>query len=259
MGKKPLSTSHSVRRAAGGLATVLLGLGLNSAKAESLLLGGAEASADTQYAFMAAIIPFPGSNLGDGFVQRYWLEGLEYEYENNNVVIEAEADGAEIALGYQKGYTGGSFGIWAGAYYKDTELSPDDPTAEVRGGQTRLRTQAEGELRFGPLWRAQAIASYVFVQEAYWGRLRLLRNVRNQVWAGIDAIAHGDPDYKGKQVALVVTGFTPAPRTNLGVKVGASHIEGRSTELTVGFELARLFGKAAQVSPPQPPAPPIPR
>jgi hypothetical protein len=254
MANRKLSTSRPVRNAACSLSVFLLIWGLSSARAENLLLGGAEASSDTQYAFLAAIVPFPGNDLGNGFVQRYWLEGLQYEYESNDRVIEAEADGVEAAVGYQKSHAGGYVAAWLGLYYKDTDLSPDDPTARVRGAQLRARTQLEADQKLGSLWRTNAIASYVWVQEAYWGRLRLLRNVRGQIWAGIEGVAHGDPDYKGKQVALVLTGLEPAPRTSLGVKVGGTRIEGRSTELVIGFELARPFGgKSPQAPPVEPP------
>jgi hypothetical protein len=259
MDKKRVSTNYPVHRAASRLGALLFACLSGSAAAESLFLGGAEASSDTQYAFIAAIVPFPGSNLGSGFVQRYWLEGLKYEYESNDRVIEAEADGAEAAIGYQKAHAGGYVAGYLGAYYKDTELSPDDPTARVRGAQLRARTQLEADQKLGSLWRVNAIASYVLVQESYWSRLRLLRNVRNQVWAGVEGIAHGDPDYQGKQVALVLTGLEPAPRVNLGVKVGASHIEGRQTELVIGFELGRPFGKSPQPATPEPTAPPVAR
>jgi hypothetical protein len=244
MDKKEYFANYSARRAAVCLAALLFAGLLNSARAvESLFLAGAEASADSQYAFIAAIIPFPGSGLGNGWVQRYWLEWLTYEYESHDRVIEAESPGAEAALGYQKSHAGGYYGAYAGIYYRDIELSPDDPTANTRGSQTRFRAQAEAEQAIAVAWRVNGIVSYVFVQESYWGRARLLRTLKGPLSAGVEFIAHGDPDYKAKQVGLVLTGFEPAPRLNLGFKIGASKIEDRSTEVYVGFELGRAFGK----------------
>lgn len=206
---------------------------------------GGEISDDGGYAYAAALVPFSGSSLGNGFVHRYWAEYLTYEYMGGaaNEVIEAKAPGFEFALGYQKASPSGSFGAFAGAYYKDTELSPDDPTSKVRGSHLRLRLQVEGESRFQDTWVANGIAAYVLGQEAYWFRARLLRKVSGPIFAGIEGVTQGDPDYQGHQVGLVVTGFEPAPRLSLGFKAGVKKIEGRPSNAYFGVELARAFGK----------------
>ena len=188
--------------------------------------------------------PLPGSTLGNGFVQRYWAEYLTYEYVGgSDQDIEAKAPGVEAALGYQKGYETGYFGVYAGLYHRNVSLSPDDPNSSVRGSQTRLRVQLEVEQRFATAWRVNGIASYVFVQESYWTRARLLRAVRGPLLFGVEAVVQGDPEYKGNQVGLVLTGFQPVPGLDLGFKLGAKKIEGRSTVAYVGFELGKLFGK----------------
>jgi hypothetical protein len=228
-----------------GLAVLALVCASATAWGESLFITGGEASKDGDYAFAAAIVPFPGSTLGNGFVQRYWAEWLRYEYVGGplNQSIEAKAPGGEIALGYQKANPSGYFGFYAGGLYRDTSLSPDDPGSKARGGHLRLRVQAEGEHRFVDTWVVNGIASYVFGQEAYWLRARVLRKVTGNILAGVEGVQHGDPDYEGHQVGLVVTGFEPAPRLNLGFKIGIKKIEGRTSNAYIGLELARPFGK----------------
>lgn len=178
-------------------------------------------------------------------MQRYWVEWLRYEYTGGplNQTIEAKAPGGEIALGYQKANPSGYYGFYAGGLYRDTSLSPDDPGSKARGSHLRLRVQAEGEHRFADAWVVNGIASYVFGQEAYWLRARLLRKVTGNLLAGVEGVQHGDPDYEGHQVGLVLTGFEPVPRLNLGFKLGIKKIEGRDSNLYVGIELARPFGK----------------
>jgi hypothetical protein len=237
-------TAARVRRAACVGAVAVASLASGFAAAESLFLTGAETSRDGDYVYAAFLLPFPGSTLGNGFVQRYWAEWLRYEYVGGtNQVIEAKAPGFEAALGYQKGHENGYFGTYAGIYHRNVSLSPDDPNSTVRGSQTRLRVQVEAEQRFATAWRVNGIASYVFVQEGYWLRARLLRAVRGPVLFGIEGVAQGDPEYKGNQVGLVLTGFEPVPRLSLGFKLGAKKIEGRSTNAYVGFELGKVFGK----------------
>ena len=232
-------------RAARCIATLLLVTASATASAEGLALAGGEASKDSSYAYAAALLPFPGSTLGNGFVHRYWVEWLRYEYLGGplNEVIEAKAPGAEFALGYQKANPSGYFGLYAGALYRDTELTPDDPSSRARGSHVRLRLQVEGEHRFQDTWVLNGIASYVLGQEGYWLRGRVLRKVSGPVLAGIEGVTQGDPDYEGWAVGAVVTGFEPAPRLNLGFKAGVKKIEGRSSNLYLGVELARTFGK----------------
>jgi hypothetical protein len=67
--------------------------------------------------------------------------------------------------------------------------------------------------------------------------------VSGPVLAGIEGVTQGDPDYEGWAVGAVVTGFEPAPRLNLGFKAGVKKIEGRSSNLYLGIELAKTFGK----------------
>jgi Cellulose biosynthesis protein BcsS len=146
----------------------------SSFAAESLFLAGGEASREGEYAYIAALIPFPGNSLGNGFVQRYWAEWLSYEYLGGpfNQVIEASSPGVEAALGYQRAHGTGYVGAYAGVYYRNVSLTPDDPSAEVRGAQTRLRVQLDGEQQFASVWRVNGIASYVVGQDAYWVRAR---------------------------------------------------------------------------------------
>jgi hypothetical protein len=232
-------------RAARRLAAFILGIASTCASAEGLFLAGGEVSKDGDYAYAAALLPFSGSTLGNGFVHRYWVEWLRYEYVGGpaNQSIEAKAPGAEFALGYQKAGPTGYVGLYAGGLWRDTELSPDDPSSKARGSHLRLRLQIEGESRFQDAWVMNGIASYVVAQEAYWLRARLLRRVSGPIHVGIEGVTQGDPDYEGQQVGLVVTGFEPAPRLNLGFKAGVKKIEGRSSNAYVGIELARSLGK----------------
>jgi Cellulose biosynthesis protein BcsS len=232
-------------RTARRIAAFLLAFASAAASAEGLFLLGGETSKDSGYAYSAVLLPFPGSTLGNGFVHRYWVEWLRYEYLGGplNQVIEAKAPGAEFALGYQKANPTGYFGVYAGALYRDTELTPDDPSSKARGEHVRLRLQVEGEHRFQDTWVVNGIASYAFGQDGYWLRGRVLRRVSGHILAGIEGVTQGDPDYEGWAVGAVLTGFEPAPRWNLGFKAGVKKIEGRSSNGYIGIEIAKSFGK----------------
>jgi hypothetical protein len=241
MAHQQSSKTRAARRAASSLSalTLVLAFGLAQA-AESLFITGAEYSEDNQYAFIGTIVPFKGSSLGNGWVQRYWLEWLRYKFSHNGEV-EARSPGVEAALGYQKAYTSGYWSAYAGIYYRDVEHSPETEEPRVRGSMTRLRMGLGAEEELGRLWRVDGIASYVFVQEAFWMRGRLLRSIRGPLSAGAEAIFQGDPDYQGTKLGAVITGFEPFRRASLELKAGVGKIEQRASKPYVGVELGLLF------------------
>mgnify|MGYP006864916047 CR=1 FL=1 len=70
---------------------------------ERIMLAGVEASRDSRYAYLGAVLPLPGNRLGQGFVQRYWLDYDAYRYEKlPQQYIDTEVASGEAALGYQQ-------------------------------------------------------------------------------------------------------------------------------------------------------------
>jgi Cellulose biosynthesis protein BcsS len=223
------------------LLCLLLAAGMQAQADGKLALAGAEYGGDNGYYYAGLLVPFPGSDLGNGFVQRYWVDWLRYEYENGNQDITAKAPGAAVALGYSRSAEAGSFGVYAGPVFRDTELSPDDRGSDVRGGQWGVNVSLQAERRLAERWRANGIASYTTGTDSYWTRGRLTRKIHSHHEIGIEAIAHGNDDYTAWQAGLVALGFQPAPHTSLGFKVGARKTSGEDPSGYLGVELARDF------------------
>lgn len=209
--------------------------------AESLGLAGAEVSPDSSYVYMGATLPIHGSRLGSGIVQRYWLDRLTYSYKNNGRNIDARAWGAEGALGYQGNPSWGWWGTYFGLLYRDTRLSPDDLGSTSRGGKIRGRFQLEGERDLNDAWRVNGNASYVFGQDSYWIRGRVLYKVNGRISTGLEMITQGDPDYNAAQLGWVVLGLSAGPNVDLGLKIGAKRTKGEAAQGYLGIELSRLF------------------
>ena len=137
---------------------------------DKLALAGAEYGGDNAYYYAGLLAPFPGSNLGNGFVQRYWVDWLRYEYDNSSQTITAKAPGVAVALGYSRSAASGSISVYAGPVYRNTNLSPDDPESDVRGAQWGVNLSLQAESRFDERWRANGIASYTTGTASYWTR-----------------------------------------------------------------------------------------
>ena len=220
---------------------LLLATGIQARADGKLALAGAEYGDENGYYYAGLLAPLPGSDLGNGFVQRYWVDWLRYEYDNGTRTVTAKAPGAAVALGYTRSAGPGSFSVYAGPVYRNTDLSPDDPKSDVRGAQWGVNLSLQAESSFDERWRANGIASYTTGTASYWTRGRLTRGFYTHHEIGVEAIFHGNDDYNAWQAGLVVLGFQPAPRTSLGFKAGTRKTSGEDFSGYIGIELARDF------------------
>lgn len=207
--------------------------------ADKLLLTGLEGTPHgSSYAFLGIVAPVGKTNLGNGWVQRYWLDYLTYKYTKDGVQHDATAPGLEAALGYQQSSPEGWAGFYVGALYRQTDISPDDSDSRSAGGKLRMKVQAEGERLLDDSWRLNGIASYVTGQQAYWIRGRLMHGREYSV--GGEFIVHGDPDYQALQLGAVLV-MRRTRDVAIGFKAGAQRLHNEGATLYLGAELSRVF------------------
>ncbi len=204
---------------------------------EGVALAGMEASRDNQYAYLGVVLPVPGQQLGQGFVQRYWLDYVAYRYEKSpQQDIDAKVAGTEAALGYQRGNGGGWWGAYVGARYANTRLSPGDPENNDRGWRLRAKLQFEGETQVGTGWRVNAIASHLVGDANYWARLRLQTMLGNRWHIGPEAIVQGDANYRAYKVGAFLGNIKLGTSNALTLKAGMSRTAGVSASSYAGAE-----------------------
>ena len=212
---------------------------------DRLFLGGVEGGNGVDslnyYTFAALIMPFPNNNLGDGFVQKYWVDFIGYDYVGDVDTIKATAPGVEGALGYQMSGPVWWCSAYAGLRYSNTRLSPDNPESRTRGSQTRVKLQVEGERTIASRWKINAIGSYILKSDSYFIRWRGAHRIYKQVYTGPEMVVLGDPDYRIWQWGWFAAGFEPAPKWTAGIKAGVKKIEKAQTGGYLGIELTRLF------------------
>lgn len=223
------------------LLIVLLGLSGQSAAADRLALAGAEYGDENAYFYAGLLAPFTGSDLGNGFVQRYWLDWLQYEYDNGTRTIKARAPGASMALGYGKASAAGSWSVYMGPVWRDTDLSPDDKSSDVRGSQWGANISLQGEHRLGEDWLVNGIAGFTTGTDSYWTRGRLTRKLISGRAIGVEAVFHGNDDYAAWQAGVVMLDIRLGPGTSLGLKGGARKIDDEAIGAYLGIEFARSF------------------
>lgn len=212
---------------------------------EWLGLAGTEmAEQGSAYAFAGAIVPLgTDAALGQGWVQRYWLDWVEYRFDSEGEQVQARAPGFSASLGYQNSDGTGSWAAYAGAGYRDTDLTPDRPNAKVRDAQSALLLLAETDRRFAETWRFNGAIQYSAGPDSYWSRAKFLRKSPGAAfWLGVEIVFQGDPDYKAYKVGLVLDELPVSSRLNLNFKLGAVKTKGLETDAYAGIEVVGVFG-----------------
>jgi hypothetical protein len=212
---------------------------------EWLGLTGVEmAEQGSAYAFAGAIVPFGGDAvLGQGWVQRYWMDWVEYRFDSEGEQVRARAPGFSASLGYQNSDGTGSWAAYIGAGYRDTDLTPDRPNAEVRDAQSALLLLAETDRRFAGTWRFVGAVQYTAGPDSYWSRAKFLRKSSSApFWLGVEMVFQGDPDYKAHKLGLVLDEWPVTSRVSLNFKLGAVKTRSLDTDAYAGIELVGVFG-----------------
>jgi hypothetical protein len=204
---------------------------------DRIALAGFEASPDNQYAYLGTVLPLPGEKLGQGLVQRYWLDYVAYRYEKTPAqLIDAKIAGAEAALGYQHGGAGGWWGTYLGVRFADTRLSPDDPGNQDRGRHWRAKLQLEGETEVAPAWRVNGIVSHLLGDDNYWMRVRVQTTLVSQRFVGPEFIAQGAPNYRAYKIGAFVGNIRVGAGSALTLKAGVSKPQNDSASMYAGAE-----------------------
>jgi hypothetical protein len=226
------------------LQLIALGIALAAAAGargnDRLLLAGGEAADSDYYTYVGLVMPLGPRTDGRGFVQRYWLDRFGYEYDSGNQRIEADVWGGEAAVGYAWSSPRGWSELSAAARFTDTDLDPDDPSAEARGSQLGAKLQFQGEWTVTGPWRAGVIASFANQQNSYWTRGRLMRALSPRTSLGGEALTGGNDEYRSTATGAVMT-FRPAETDwTIGVHAGYRWQE-ETDSVYAGIELGYSF------------------
>jgi len=206
-------------------------------------LGGMElAEENNNYAYLGAIAPLPGTpGLGQGWVQRYWIDWLQYSFDSGGVV-RARSPGFSASLGYQRGDALGYWAAYAGAGYRNTTLDPDRPDASVRGGQASLPLLVEADRKMSPPWRFVGAAQYAFGPDSYWTRVKLLHaTASGTFWHGPMLVFQGDPDYHATKIGYTLDDWHLGKELTCTFKLGVIKQKDIDNRVFAGIELVKVF------------------
>ncbi|MCH8503368.1 MAG: cellulose biosynthesis protein BcsS [Ectothiorhodospiraceae bacterium] len=219
---------------------VVVVLAVRPASADWMLLGGGETVFDGRFAQITALIPFSGQ-LGNGFVHRYSISYVAYEYPLDEGAVEATSWGGSIALGYQVPVNNGWFSLSAAAASRDTEHDPPQPDNPQAGARVVGQADIDAGYVHDNRWLLASSISYTPVDRAYWGRLRIMRRAGTRSFLGPEVVAHGDREYDAQHLGMALQVSRVFGALDLVFKAGGKRIEDGESGAYGGIEFLRHF------------------
>lgn len=209
-------------------------------KADWMLLGGAEEVFDGRFVQLTALFPFSGQ-LGSGFIHRYSMHYLEYEYPVEDGLVEADSWSGSVAIGYQIPVTNGWLGFAAGPAYRNTNYTPSQPDNRQEGSRVVAQMDVDAGLLHADRWLYAASISYTPRYRAYWGRARVLMRTSPRTFLGPEFVAHGDRDYDAQQYGIALQLNRVIGPLDVVIKAGGKRIRDGESGAYGGIEFLRHF------------------
>jgi hypothetical protein len=221
------------------IALVALALPFRISSAEgSLALTGFESAKNNGYYYVGFLNAFEGSRLGNGYVQRFWVDYLTYQYNNGAADINAKAPGLSYSLGYQKSTNTQSWGAYLGLQGRKTNLMPDDPGNDSRGNHGSLVIALEGKQKLVDNLAVELMGNYA-PNTGYWSRARI--PFGSTVKTGPEYAIQGNPSYQNQKVGWFISDIDLGSGFKTGAKAGYSRNNGLGGSMYFGLDLTKYI------------------
>jgi hypothetical protein len=184
----------------------------------NVIFTGIDANRGSFYAFAGTIVALNGDLGRDGLAVRAYTGTVGFDLDPG----DGRGWQADLMLGYlfnRKEYSGG---IFVGVDYQNFSLSPDDPTAPVRG--TEVGAKIAGNLTSADdlPYHYSLQGAYSTAFNSYWARARIGLN-RSGVTFGPEAIVVGSDSFDAHRLGGFITFKIDALRTPIELTLSAGH------------------------------------
>jgi hypothetical protein len=162
--------------------------------------GGYDTVKGSNYYFDGIVVALNGNMSRDGLALRVYGSRVDYDLDPGS----GRGYQGDVMLGYQFTRGAMSIGLYAGVDWQDYKLSPDDPTAEVRGSEVGFAVAGNLESSRDQPYYLSMSGKYSTAFESYWARLRTGLN-RGRFTFGPEVIAFGDVEFDAQRFGGFVT------------------------------------------------------
>ncbi|MDA9221349.1 cellulose biosynthesis protein BcsS [Methylophilaceae bacterium] len=208
---------------------------------DSFFIMGTQYSSTSTSSYMGVILPFHGSQMGNGYVHRLFLDYQEYQYNKNTTTIQAKAPGLSYSIGYQGSMDAGHYGVFMGMNLKDTNLSPDDTDNKGSGFKTDPIVGVELDKNIMESFNAAMYANYTLGRRAYWSKFKLKSN-SIPLHPGVEFTIQGDATYTKRQAAISINDLDIVGGDyRFNISAGYSEVNSTNGKFLFGIEMGTSF------------------
>lgn len=157
------------------------------------IFAGVDVIQNTYESYVGLVYSFNRNLDKDGFMLRTMGSAGIFDYNNSGTPTDGKYLQGDIMLGYQVVRNATTLGIYIGADYQDYDLSPDDPTNQLRGSKTGFKAAVDyGFERYKVTPYHLAVrGSYSTAFDTYYALARVGHNLGDRVY-GIEGMLLGD-------------------------------------------------------------------
>lgn len=207
------------------LSTALIGLYIlffipNIAAAQSLLIGGAQASRSSDYGYFGLIDPVWGGRLGEGFFLAPIVGVSRYSFIQSDTRYTGLQPAASLGFGYAFSMAGLKTNLSLAAGYANTSLSPYLPTGAVHGGRGFLEPSVWVMAPIAPRLSVVVNGGYLTGLDSYWFTSYAQYRIAPHFMLGPELDMGGGPNYRNRMIGLRL-GTEIAHRVQLSGTLGA--------------------------------------
>ncbi len=205
---------------------------------DSIYLTGLEISKSNSYYYIGYISALPNSKLGNGFVQRIWIDHLSYEYSGGSGYTEAKAPGVSYSVGFQKSNEQYSFGAYLGVQDRNTKLSPNDPSNTSNGNNFAVITALDFTKKFSNSHSLELMGNHS-PEIGYWSRIRYIH--QRDLSFGPEFSVQGNDSYRNTKIGLFIGNIKIVEKTTAQLRIGHSKNDDLRGSTYFGIDINRSF------------------
>lgn len=155
---------------------------------------------------------------------------LTYKYYSGNTQIEASSQGLFAVAGIKLFWDKTMIGLYGGAEFRDTDLSPDDSNASMRGNTSAGLVQGEFDTWLPSRTNINAFASYSGTSDFFYEKARIKQQITNldykrpyTVSVGVEQFIGRNDDFQGEGYGLVVELYNITHKIAVALRGGFKH------------------------------------
>jgi hypothetical protein len=165
-----------------------------------VFFSGADAAQGSWYAYDGVVIALNGDLTRDGFMLRLYGSYVQYDLDPGHGT--GWQGDAMVGYKFSRGPVWGS--IFIGVDSQNYNLSPDDPTAKVRGQETGFKVAGHLSTAYGSPFYAAIEGNYSTAFDSYWARARV-GLYRDKLTWGPEYAVLGNVDFDAQRAGGFVT------------------------------------------------------